>query len=101
MFHRRSANNIKINKLHYSALRLMYDDYPSTFEELLEKDNSLTVHHFSIETTCIELYEFYNNLSQAIFSELFVRNRSNCNLRPQSNFVIPEAKTVYKGSNSR
>ena len=78
----------------------MYDDYPSTFEELLEKDNSLTVHHFRIETIGIELYEFYNNLSQAIFSELFVRNRSNCNLRPQSDFAIPKAKTIYKGSNS-
>ena len=77
----------------------MYDDYTSTFEELLKKDNSFTVHHFSKETPCIELYEFYN-LSQAIFSELFVKNRSNCNLRPQSDFVIPEAKTVYKGSNS-
>ena len=69
--------NIKINKLHESALKLEYDGYTSTFEELLEKDNSFTVHHYHIQTLCRELYEVYNNLSQTIFSELFVRNHSN------------------------
>ena len=31
---------------------------------------------------------------------MFVRNHSNYNLRSQSDFVIPELKTMYKGSNS-
>ena len=39
----RHTNN-KINKLHERA----YDDYTSTFEELLEKDNSFTVDHYNI-----------------------------------------------------
>ena len=78
----------------------MYDDYTSTFEELLEKGNSFTVHHYNIQTLCIELYKIYNNLSQTIFSELFVRNHSNYNLGSQSDFVIPEVKTVYLGSDS-
>ena len=39
MFYNRTTNN-KINKLHERALRLVYDDYLSAFEELLEKDNS-------------------------------------------------------------
>ena len=39
-------------------------------------------------------------MSQTIFNELFVRNHSNYNLRSQSDFVIPEVKTVYKGSSS-
>ena len=36
MFHNRTTNN-KINKLNERALRLVYDDYLSAFEELLEK----------------------------------------------------------------
>ena len=67
---------------------------------MLEKDNSFTVHHYNIQTLCIELYKVYSNLSQTIFNELFVRNHSNYNLRSQSDFVIPEVKTVYERSNS-
>ena len=55
MFYSRTTNN-KIYKLHERALRLAYDDYVSIFEELLEKDNSFTVHHYKIQTLCIELY---------------------------------------------
>ena len=44
MFCSRSANN-KINKLHERALRIVYDDYNSKFEELLIKDGSFTIHH--------------------------------------------------------
>ena len=36
MFCSRSSNN-KINKLHERALRIVYDDYNSKFEELLTK----------------------------------------------------------------
>ena len=78
----------------------MYDDYTSTFAKLLEKDNSFAIHHYNIQTLCIELYKVYNKLPQTIFSELFVRNHSDYNLRSQSGFVIPEVKSVFKGSNS-
>ena len=60
------------------------------------KKNTFGVHFFFEKKQT----ELYNNLPQTIFSELFVRNHGNYNLRSQSNFVIPEVKTVYKGSNS-
>ena len=44
MFHSRTLNN-RINKLHERALRLVYKDSQLTFEQLLEKDNSFTIHH--------------------------------------------------------
>ena len=43
MFCSRSANK-KINKLHERALRIVYDDYNSKFEELLTKKSSFTIH---------------------------------------------------------
>ena len=98
MFYSRTTNN-KINKLHERALRLVYDDYLSAFEELLEKDNSFTVHHYNIQTLCIELYKVFSGQSQTIFSDLFERKNINYNLRSQPDFVIPQVKSVYKGSN--
>ena len=42
---------------------LFYDDYTSTFEELLEKDKSFTVHHYNLQRLCRELYKVYINSS--------------------------------------
>jgi len=48
MFHGRVANN-KINRLHERALRLVYNDYNSSFDDLLDKDKSVMVHHANIK----------------------------------------------------
>ena len=42
MLRSRTLNN-RINKLHERALRLVYKHDDCTFEELVEKDNSLTI----------------------------------------------------------
>ena len=99
MFYSRHTNN-KINHLHERTLRLVYNDYELTFNELLEKDGSFTVHHYNIQTLCIELYKVFNNLAESIFSDLFIRNNSSYNTRLKSDFVIPQINTVLKGSNS-
>ena len=97
MFYSRTTNN-KINKLHERALRIVYDDHVSTFEEFLEKDNSFTVRHYNIQTFCVELYKVFSGQSQTIFSNLFERKNINYNLRSQLDFVIQKVKTIYKGS---
>ena len=52
MFHGRGLNN-KINRIHERALRITYKDKPSTFQELLEKDNSVSIHHRNIQKLAI------------------------------------------------
>ena len=44
MFHSRKLNN-RINHIHERALRLVYKDYISSFNELLLKNNSFRIHH--------------------------------------------------------
>ena len=44
IFHSRLINN-KIDRLHERCLRIVYSDNQSTFEGLLEKDNTVSVHH--------------------------------------------------------
>ena len=99
MFCSRTTNN-KINSLHKSALRLIYEDYDATFEELLEIDGSFSVHHFNIQTLLIEIYKFCNDLSIKIFSDLFqIKNNRYC-LRSNSNLQRPNIQSVYNGENS-
>jgi len=38
----------KVNRLHGRALRLVYNDYNSSFDDLLDKYKSVTVHHATL-----------------------------------------------------
>ena len=54
MCHSRQLNT-RINNLHYRALRLVYQDENSSFEELLQKDGSVTIHHRNLQFLAIEI----------------------------------------------
>ena len=49
MCHNRTNNN-KIDRLHERCLRLIYNDKKSSFEDLLEKDGSVPIHHRNLRT---------------------------------------------------
>ena len=99
MCHSRLINN-KINRLHETCLRIIYSDKSSTFEELLEKDGSVTVHFRNIQKLAIEMFKVFKNLSSPIISDLFEVRENNYNLRNNSYFLIPTVKTVHHGSES-
>ena len=46
MFHSRTINT-KINRLHEIALRIVYSEFKSSFEGLLMKDNSFSIHEIN------------------------------------------------------
>ena len=48
------ANN-RINKLHEQALRLVYDDYETSFSDLLAINGSFTAHHTNVQTLLFEM----------------------------------------------
>ena len=65
-------SNKKINRLHERALRLVYDDYSSSFQMLLERDSSFTIHHQNIQSMLIEIYKSLNKASaEKFFDSLF------------------------------
>ena len=49
MFHDCLLNN-KMNRVHEPCLRIIYNDKHSSFEELLVKDNSVSIYHKNIHT---------------------------------------------------
>ena len=48
MFHRRKLNE-KISHILERALRIVYKDFKSSFQELLKEDNSLNIHHRNLQ----------------------------------------------------
>ena len=71
MFHSRTLNN-KINKLHERALRLVYKDYISSFENLINIDNTFTIHKRNLQKFATEIYKIKNNLSPSFLSDIFL-----------------------------
>ena len=65
MCHRRSSNN-KVNKLHERVLRLVYDDRQSTFEELLNIDKSVTIHHRNFQVLVTEFCKVDHGLQNFV-----------------------------------
>ena len=74
MFHCRTLNN-RINHLHERSLRLVYEDFTSSFEELLILDGSVTIHHRNIQKMAIEMYKVYCGISSGIMNLVFPLNK--------------------------
>ena len=100
MVHSRNLNN-KINRLHERCLRVIYNVKTSSFEQLLENDNSVSIHHGNIQTLATEMYKVTNGLSPEIMNEIFqIREESRYNLRYTSHFTILPIHSVYNGRES-
>ena len=71
MFHFRSLTN-KITRLHERCLRIICNHKRSNFEELLIKDNSVSIHHNSIHSLAIiEIYKVVDGISSKIMNDIF------------------------------
>ena len=98
MFHSRKLNS-QINKLHERALRMVCQDYVSSFTELLKKDISTTIHNRNIQLLATELFKVKNGLSPAFMNEIFVENAHHYyDLRKKFEFKRNKVKTVYNGT---
>ena len=75
MLHSRTLN-LRINKIHERALRLVYNDSITTFKELLRLDKSFTIHERNVQSLAIEVFKVVHNLSPEIMREVFVLKQS-------------------------
>ena len=98
MFISRSSNH-KINRLHERSLRILYKDDISSFSELLQKANTVTVHTRNIHLAK-EMYKVRNNISPNFISEIFPTLESAYNPRESKDFITPRRNTVYCGEES-
>ena len=98
MSHSRQLNN-RINKIQERALRIVYEDSASTFEDLLNKDGSVTIHDRNIQLLATELFKVINGSSPEIMKEIFPLKKENlyCSKFP---FITRNINTVSHGTQS-
>ena len=56
----------KINELPERALKIIYGDKTSSFNELLRKDNFVSIHHKNLQALAIEMYKISNHMFPTI-----------------------------------
>ena len=72
----------KINHIHERALRIIYDNYSSYFEDLLNKDKSVTIHQRNLQQLAIEIFKVKIGIGPIIINEIFTFVENNTyNLR--------------------
>ena len=98
IFHIRKLNN-KINKWHERCLRIIYNNNTSTYEELLEDDNSVSVHFRNVQALAFELYKVVNRFSPDIMKDVFPLNANSFyNTRNKRMFHSRHIRTFHFGS---
>ena len=93
MFHSRKLNN-RINNIHERALRLVYKDYTSSFDELLLKDNSFRIHYRNLQKLAIEIFRVKLGLVPKIMKNIFPVIENPYDLRNETKFNSRNVHTV-------
>ena len=83
--------------MHERALCLFYKDYDLSFQQLLDMDNSVSIHHRNLQKLGIEMFKVKNHLSPSFMNTIFVPSNYPYNLRLDSSFVTEFIRTVIYG----
>ena len=89
LFSTKAANN-KINRTHKRALRILLKDYDSSFDELLEKSESVRIHDQNLQKLMIEIYKTMKNLNPSYIWEFHERKVLKKDLRTKKLCRLPK-----------
>ena len=84
----------------FLSLRLWYEHKSSSFEKLLEQEKSVTIHTRNLQIVATEMFKVYWNIFPLIFGEIFHRRGIDYNLQINSEFAMPNVRSVFHGSGS-
>ena len=70
MFCGRTLNR-RINRFHERELGIAYEDYESSFEDLLSKDGSVMIHQRNLRVLAVEMYNIkdYNENNETVYTK--------------------------------
>ena len=94
MFNLSIVLNARIDRIYERGLRIVYEDYTSTFDDLLIKHGTVRIHHNSIQMVALEMYKVKNSLCPELMKCLF---QFNPNPRNGHTFIIPNVNSEYMG----
>ena len=98
-----SAGKILINKIckiHNKTLKVVYDDFNKSYDELLVLNNDLSIHQTHLRYLAIKVFKSIMHLNPQIMWSYFEKKSMPYNLRDGSKLVLPKTKSSPYGINS-
>ena len=87
--------NYRINSIHEKALRVTYQDYKSKFPELLQKNDTVTIHQHNLQVFATKIFKAKDDLLSEIMKDVFELKEPSYSLRSRGNYSVREdVKTI-------
>ena len=99
MFHSRSVNN-NIIRLHERVLRITYNDFKSSFENLKKKMGLSQYMSKICKNSQQKMFKIWKNFCVPLMSELFHQKVNHYDLRNPYEFSISQVNSVFRGQGS-
>ena len=90
----------KIFKIHPRTLKVVYDDFNKSYDELIELNNDLSIHQRHLRYLPNEVFKLIMHLNPYFMWSYFEEKQMPYNLRDGSKFVLPKTKSSHFGVNS-
>ena len=101
VWHFCSAKNLhKMKRIQKRALRFIYSDHSSSYNELLEKYGAGTFELNRLRVMCTEIYKILNGIAPSYMQSLFVLNQSRYSSRRPLDLHLPRVNQTTYGLNS-
>ena len=92
-----NASQKKLKKVNERALRLALSDYTLSYDNLLVKAESTTIHIHSIRLLALEVYKTLHNLNPAFMKDYFLPKSISYILQRNDFLLVPKMKTTNYG----
>ena len=79
-------------------IRILYNDFKSSFKTLLEKDGTVSIHVKNLQK--LAMFKILKKFSVPLMSELFYQKVNHYNLQNPYEFSIPNVNSVFHGQAS-
>ena len=99
------TSSAKMEKLQYRALRLVFNDFDSSYETLLERVNMPTLHISRIRLIAVETFKILHKMSPVYLQDLlsfiyYIIYYTICSFRYDNLVDVPRVRTTKYGKSS-
>ena len=101
VWHITSANSIKkIEKIQERSLRFLYNDFNTSYDQLLELAGKSTMLVSRVKTLCIEIYKTINCINPNYMQNIFMKSINRISPRYPNNLNVPQVNQSNYGTKS-
>ena len=93
-------NNGKIDKIQERSLKIIYKDYESTYDQLLDKASASDVLTMRLRSLTLEVFKSLTHRNTPCFTQMFQTKRVNYSMRHPYLLLQPQRRTTTHGLRS-